>query len=146
MPYIVLYLFCPKCIEKYSLDVLWFFEEKPQLKTPFFPLSEELSQTTWRTHCCPPSDFKKVVFFRSCDVPAAWSQIVHCIDANLFDQAPKYFELCETLFPNVVFALLSSIFSCHEIIYQALHFYSYMNKKQCNIHNKMCNATPVIFY
>ena len=39
---------------------------------------------------CPPiSKLTKQVFFKSYEVLAAWSQIAHCIDADLFGKPPK---------------------------------------------------------
>ena len=37
----------------------------------------------------PLSKLTKQVFFKSYEVPAAWSQIARCIDADLFGKPPK---------------------------------------------------------
>ena len=135
--YIIFYFTCP--IMRYISFALCalnkdqfyssLFLRKAPIQDTIFPLFEELNQTTWNAHCPPPPTLKKVVFLRSCDVPAAKSQIMRCEDTNLFEQAPQYYELYETPFPNVIFALSSSIFSPHETIYQALYFYSNINLK-----------------
>ena len=43
----------------------------------------------------PPPDLKKLVFLRSYDVPAVWSQMARCVDANLFGQAPSTMSCIE---------------------------------------------------
>ena len=62
----------------------------PHWQPSCFPLCVNLKQTKWR-HCPPPHLYKlaEQVFTIPCDVPAAWSQIAHCVDANLFGKPPK---------------------------------------------------------
>ena len=37
----------------------------------------------------PLSKLTKQVFFKSYEVPAAWSRIARCVDADLFGKPPK---------------------------------------------------------
>ena len=72
----------------------FYFGEKPKFRTPFF-----LCLNSWARHhsmpVAPPPDLKKLVFLRSYDVPAVWSQMARCVDANLFGQAPSTMSCIE---------------------------------------------------
>ena len=101
--YFIFYFTCPiMCYVRFALCwmrkiifAVLLFWRKAQIQDAIFPLFEQLSQTSWHACCPPPPDLKKLVFLRSYDVPAVWSQMAHCVDANLFGQAPSTMSCIE---------------------------------------------------
>ena len=62
----------------------------PHWRPSFFSFVCELETRLNGAIARPPlSKLTKQVFFKSYEVLAAWSQIEHCVDADLFGKPPK---------------------------------------------------------